>query len=98
MKSDLISFKVEPSLAEAIERLPNRSEFIRKAVLAALRSTCPLCQGIGVLTPEQRSHWDRFTRRHTVERCEDCNAVHLHCGCGAQECAGEGGRPHREAP
>jgi hypothetical protein len=86
VKSDLITFKVEPSLAELIERLPNRSEFIRKALLAALRNTCPLCQGVGVLTPEQRKHWDRFTRRHKVERCDGCHAIHLECTCGAREC------------
>lgn len=79
MKSDLITFKVDPSLAEAIERLPNRSEFIRKAILAALTNTCPLCQGTGVLTPEQREHWEGFTRSHKVERCDDCQAVHLQC-------------------
>jgi hypothetical protein len=79
VKSDLITFKVDPSLAELIERLPNRSEFIRKAILAALTNTCPLCQGLGVLTPEQREHWDRFTKGHTVERCDDCDAVHLEC-------------------
>ena len=82
MKSDLITFKVDASLAELIERLPNRSEFIRKAVLAALTNTCPLCQGSGVLTPEQRQHWGRFTRNHSVERCGECDAVHLRCGAG----------------
>jgi hypothetical protein len=80
MKSDLITFKVDPALAELIDRLPNRSEFIRKAVLAALTNTCPLCQGAGVLSPEQRRHWTEFTESHEVERCDDCNAVHLRCG------------------
>ncbi len=84
MKTDLITFKVEKSLAELIERLPNRSEFIRKAVLAALTNTCPLCQGAGVLTPEQREHWTRFTKGHKVERCDDCHAVHLACENGGR--------------
>ncbi len=84
MKADVITFKVDPSLAELIDQLPNRSEFIRKAVLAALENTCPLCQGSGVLTPEQRKHWGRFTERHTVERCDDCHAVHLKCVSGAR--------------
>lgn len=88
MKTGLITFKVDPSLAEAIDRLPNRSEFIRKAVLAALANSCPLCQGTGVLTPEQREHWETFTRSHHVERCGDCDAVHVRCERG-------GGRVHR---
>jgi hypothetical protein len=84
MKTGLITFKVDESLAQLIQRLPNRSEFIRKAVLAALRNTCPLCQGSGVLTPEQREHWGRFERRHRVERCHECNAVHLRCESGGR--------------
>ena len=82
MKKDVITFKVEPSLAALIERLPNRSEFIRTAILAALTNTCPLCQGLGVLTPEQREHWEGFTKRHKVERCNECEAVYLHCEAG----------------
>ena len=84
MKTDLITFKVEPSLAALIDHLPNKSEFIRKAILAALTNTCPLCQGLGVLTPEQREHWELFTKRHKVERCGDCDAVHLECEYGAR--------------
>jgi hypothetical protein len=78
-KTDLITFKVEPSLAELINHMPNKSEFIRKSILASLNNTCPLCQGTGVLTPRQKEHWERFSAHHTVERCADCNAVHLHC-------------------
>lgn len=78
-KTDLITFKVEPSLAELINRMPNKSEFIREAILASLKNTCPLCQGTGVLTPQQRGHWDNFAEHHKIERCSDCNAVHLLC-------------------
>jgi|WetSurMetagenome_2_1015567.scaffolds.fasta_scaffold540912_1 hypothetical protein len=78
-KSDLITFKVEHSLAELINRLPNKSEFIRNALLGALSKTCPLCQGKGVLTPEQAEHWSRFTEHHRVDRCGDCQAVYLRC-------------------
>jgi hypothetical protein len=82
-KTDLVSFKVEAALAERIDRMPNKSEFIRHAILAALDNTCPLCQGTGVLSPEQRTHWDRFTAHHRVERCDDCHAVYLSCEYGA---------------
>ena len=78
-KSDLITFKVEHSLAEQIDRLPNKSEFIRKALLRALYDTCPLCQGRGVLSLEQAEHWKRFTAHHSVETCSDCRAVYLSC-------------------
>ncbi len=78
-KTDLITFKVEPSLAELINRMPNKSEFIRNSILSTLGGTCPLCQGTGVLTPHQREHWNRFARHHKILRCAGCNAVHLAC-------------------
>ncbi len=81
-KTDLISFKVERSLAELIDRLPNKSEFIRNAVLSSLRNTCPLCQGTGVLSPSQKEHWDRFAEHHSIERCSECDAVVVRCEAG----------------
>lgn len=79
MKSEIVSFKVETELAELIQRLPNKSEFIRQAVLNALDNSCPLCQGTGSLTPAQKKHWSEFTAHHQVEECADCHALHIHC-------------------
>jgi hypothetical protein len=78
-KQEIITFKVEASLAQAMEGIPNRSEFIRAAILAALDSACPLCKGTGILTPEQSAHWRSFSTNHSVEKCDDCDAVHLVC-------------------
>lgn len=78
-KSDIISFKVPESFKEALKGIPNRSEFIRNAVLAALGSVCPLCKGAGILLPNQKEHWDRFARDHRFEECEQCKAIHLVC-------------------
>lgn len=78
-KLDIITFKVPESLREAMKGIPNRSEFIRTAVVAALDSICPLCKGTGVIMPNQRSHWDQFVTDHHFEECETCNAVHLVC-------------------
>jgi hypothetical protein len=77
---EVISFKVESSLAEVIRRLPNRSRFIRAAVLSALEHTCPLCQGTGILTPEQREHWEEFAEHHSVAECSTCGHPYLVCG------------------
>jgi hypothetical protein len=82
-KTDLITFKVEHSIAQLIDRLPNKSEFIRNAVLGALENTCPLCQGTGVLTPEQAEHWKSFTAAHRIERCADCHSIYLRCEPGS---------------
>jgi hypothetical protein len=78
-KSEIVTFKVDESLREALRDIPNRSSFIRSAVLAALDSTCPLCSGTGILTPGQRGHWDSFLKDHAVEKCSDCEELHLVC-------------------
>lgn len=78
-KSDIITFKADDTLVEALRQIPNRSEFIRSALLSALENTCPLCQGRGVLTPSQRRHWDDFKQDHTIEECNDCHEIHLVC-------------------
>ncbi len=79
-KSDRVfSFKAEGELSRALENTPNRSEFIRKALLAALEHECPLCKGTGVLSLEQGKHLQQFMTAHLLTRCEDCQAVHFVC-------------------
>jgi Na+-translocating ferredoxin:NAD+ oxidoreductase RnfC subunit len=91
-KDEVISFKVEGALAQAIRRLPNRSAFIRAAVLAAMGNACPLCQGTGIMTPQQKRHWEEFSRHHEVRQCRECDAVHLVCASGSEAPAHPGGR------
>jgi hypothetical protein len=78
-KQQIITFKAEEALVEAMEDIPNRSEFIRAAILAALESVCPLCHGTGVLNPRQQRHWREFSRTHPVERCDECDEARLVC-------------------
>jgi len=78
-KHEVITFKVDAALADAMKGTPNRSEFIRNAILAALDNSCPLCKGTGILTPEQRRHWESFADTHSVEECGKCHAIHLVC-------------------
>lgn len=78
-KQEVITFKADAKLAELLRQVPNRSEFIRNAILSAMDNVCPLCMGTGILSPEQRKHWQEFTRNHTVEECGDCHAVHIVC-------------------
>jgi hypothetical protein len=78
-KHEVVTFKVSGPLLEAMQDLPNRSEFIREAVLAALGGTCPLCLGTGNLTPEQRAHWDAFARSHPIRECDTCHERRLTC-------------------
>jgi metal-responsive CopG/Arc/MetJ family transcriptional regulator len=78
-KTEIISFKVDPKLREAIKGIDNRSEFIRNAILMALENTCPVCQGTGMLTPDAKKHWDGFMESHQMMECEDCHENYLIC-------------------
>ena len=78
-KEEIITFKVDERLSEAMEGMPNRSDFIRKAILSALNNLCPLCHGTGVLSPDQRQHWREFSANHRVTECQECHAFHLVC-------------------
>jgi hypothetical protein len=78
-KQEIITFKVDESMSRAMHRIPNRSEFIRGAVLAALDNVCPLCQGTGILTPDQKTHWETFSSDHPVNQCDDCQAIYIEC-------------------
>ncbi len=78
-KTEIITFKVDTSLAGVIRHLPNRSEFIRTAVLRAFENACPLCDGTGILTPEQKKHWDSIAADHHIEQCCECHENYLVC-------------------
>lgn len=83
-KREMVTFKADGALVAALADVPNRSEFIRAAILAALDNSCPLCSGTGRLTPDQRRHWDVFQGRHRIAKCERCHARHLVCGTAAR--------------
>ncbi len=84
-KQEIITFKVDESLSDAMRGIQNRSEFIRAAILTALDSTCPLCKGTGILSVEQRKHWAAFSANHSIEECGKCHAVHLVCEMETKE-------------
>lgn len=78
-KEEIITFKVDEALSEKLSGISNRSDFIRRAILSALDSVCPLCFGTGVLTPEQKQHWEEFSRTHSVQECSTCHANYIIC-------------------
>jgi hypothetical protein len=84
-KQEIITFKVDEPLLEAMNGMANRSEFIRAAILSALDNVCPLCKGSGIMSPDQRKHWATFAEHHAVAECADCHAVHLVCEADAVE-------------
>ncbi len=78
-KHEIITFKADETLLAELKGIPNRSEFIRQAVLLALNSLCPLCRGTGSLTPDQQNHWRKFAANHSIAECNDCQEVYLVC-------------------
>ncbi|MCG2778048.1 MAG: ribbon-helix-helix domain-containing protein [Desulfobacterales bacterium] len=78
-KQEIITFKVDDDLLKAIKDIPNRSEFIRGAIIEALGCVCPLCNGSGMLTSSQKRHWDDFAMDHFVKNCPDCHESLLVC-------------------
>ncbi|MCP3965921.1 MAG: CopG family transcriptional regulator [Lentisphaerae bacterium] len=83
-RTEVITFKVDDSLKDALEGINNRSAFIRAAIMSALDSTCPLCKGTGILTPHQQKHWNEFRKSHSIEKCAECQAYFLSCKKGKE--------------
>ncbi|MCX8064918.1 MAG: ribbon-helix-helix domain-containing protein [Candidatus Hydrogenedentes bacterium] len=79
VEQQVITFKVDKALWNALEGIPNRSEFIRNAILHALSNVCPICSGTGVLNPEQKKHIEEFLKTHEIVICSKCNYRHLSC-------------------
>lgn len=78
-KEEVISFKVDEAMMEVLKDIPNRSEFIRRAIMEVLGTACPLCNGRGILTPSQFRHWQDFSTHHSVSNCEECKENYLVC-------------------
>ena len=78
-KEEIITFKVDSELAQALSEVSNRSAFIRDAIRLVLGGRCPVCRGTGTLTPAQLSHWQEFSTHHRVETCDQCTEPRLVC-------------------
>ena len=74
-KSEIVAFKVEEQLAKFLNNLPNKSDFIRKAILAQFGMTCPLCTGTGVVGRGLHDHFKPVIAAHTKRPCDKCKAV-----------------------
>ena len=71
-KSKIVAFKVEEELAEFLNNLPNKSDFIRKAILAQFGMTSPLCDGSGVVPRGIHDHYKPVIAAHNKRPCEKC--------------------------
>ena len=71
-KTAVVAFKVEEELAEFLNKLPNKSAFIRKAIAAQLGVACPLCLGKGVVPRGLHDHFAPFIAEHHSRACDGC--------------------------
>jgi hypothetical protein len=71
-KTAVVAFKVEKELAELLDKLPNKSAFIRKAIAAQLGVACPLCQGKGVVPRGVHDHYAPLLDELAHRGCDGC--------------------------
>jgi hypothetical protein len=74
-KSKIVAFKVEEELADFLDNLPNKSDFIRKAVLAQFGMTCPLCTGSGVVPRGVHDHFKPAITDNAERACDKCKSM-----------------------
>lgn len=72
-KTKVVAFKVEEELADLLDKLPNKSAFIRKAIAAQLGRACPLCRGKGVVPRGVHDHYKPILEQNNVGSCEKCH-------------------------
>src|SRR6516164_5740776 len=68
-KTAVVAFKVEKELAELLNKLPNKSAFIRKAIAAQLGVACPLCQGKGMVPRGVHDHFAPLLAQFKSRSC-----------------------------
>src|SRR5258708_13559275 len=71
-KTAVVAFKVEQELADLLNKLPNKSAFIRNAIAAQLGVACPLCSGKGVVPRGVHDHYAPLLSRNSQRSCEGC--------------------------
>ena len=71
-KNATVAFKVEEELADFLNKLANKSAFIRKAIVAQLGRACPLCDGSGIVPRGLHDHYAPLLERFASRRCDSC--------------------------
>ena len=94
-KSVVVTFRVDSHLAEALDRLQDKSAFIRDALRRSFHDTCPACGGEGRVDCEAAEWMRDLLEREGARRCECCGSafapgsddreVCRHCGADGHE-------------
>jgi hypothetical protein len=71
-KQRVVTFKVEEGLAAFLDDLPNKSDFIRKALLSSLLEPCPVCHGTGSVPRSLRRELEHMFHKREFVPCSVC--------------------------
>jgi len=71
-KTEIVAFKVEAELANFLNKLQNKSAFIRKAIIAQLGMACPLCEGSGTVPRGLHDHFEPVLAKNNTRKCDRC--------------------------
>jgi hypothetical protein len=74
-KSVIVTFRVDPHLAEALEGIPDKSAFIRDALRNSLHQTCPACGGEGRVDCDAARWLSELLERHQAQTCSCCGTA-----------------------
>jgi hypothetical protein len=88
-KQVMVAFRVDAHLAEELDRLPDKSGFIRRAIERAFHVACPVCEGRGTVSHETTAYVTDLLRRQHAERCPCCGSVFPAEGDTGAEAAGD---------
>ena len=75
VKSVVVTFRVDAHLAEALERLPDKSSFIRKALTTTFHETCPACSGEGRVDCDAAKWLGDVLKKEGARKCECCGSA-----------------------
>src|SRR5438552_11446420 len=71
-KPEVVAFKIEAELADFLNKLPNKSAFIRKAIAAQMSMACPLCNGNGFVSRGVHDHYAPLLKEISTRNCDGC--------------------------
>lgn len=77
LKPRTVAVKIEAELADFLDRLPNKSAFIRQAILAQFGTACPLCAGSGQVPAGLNAHYAPVLAGHRRRACSRCEHEEL---------------------
>ena len=93
-KQVVVAFRVDRHLAEELERLSDKSGFIRGAIERAFHVSCPVCEGRGTVSHETAAYLGAILKKERALRCPCCGAV----SPAPRRGAARGARPTRVPP